>query len=295
MNKYAFIAEYKVGDKHGCWTILEIIDKEVRCQCECGNIKTFKKIYLTNHYDRCIKCPNKPEYPCKHKFILNEKIGCLTSISLFRCGGKRYVKVQCKCGKQANMLISVFKNNTMQFCEKCRGFSLEGQQFGRLTVISETYMQGQRKWKCQCECGNFSYPTSTALLRGYSRSCGCYNQEVRKSKADKIGEISKTFWVLFLRKAKTRNIDVKITRQDAWDKFLEQNRKCALTGIELTFSNCTRDYSGTASIDRINSQKDYTLDNIQWVHKIVNIMKWDLDEKTFIEYCKAIVNKYILK
>ena len=44
----------------------------------------------------------------------------------------------------------------------------------------------------------------------------------------------------------------------------------------------------TASLDRIDSKKAYTLDNVQWVHKTVNQMKWTLASKEFIEWCKTI-------
>jgi hypothetical protein len=46
----------------------------------------------------------------------------------------------------------------------------------------------------------------------------------------------------------------------------------------------------TASLDRINSKKGYTKDNVQWVHKWINFMKQDLDEEEFITFCEAIVN-----
>lgn len=46
----------------------------------------------------------------------------------------------------------------------------------------------------------------------------------------------------------------------------------------------------TASIDRIDSSKGYTKDNIQWVHKNVNIMKMDQTMDQFLYICKKIVD-----
>lgn len=43
-----------------------------------------------------------------------------------------------------------------------------------------------------------------------------------------------------------------------------------------------------ASSDRIDSDKDYTEDNVQWVYKIVNIMKQALDQTHFINMCKLV-------
>jgi len=44
----------------------------------------------------------------------------------------------------------------------------------------------------------------------------------------------------------------------------------------------------TASLDRIDSTKGYTIDNVQWVHTIVNRMKWNTDENEFIKWCDDI-------
>ena len=42
------------------------------------------------------------------------------------------------------------------------------------------------------------------------------------------------------------------------------------------------------SVDRINSSIGYTKDNIQLVCVCVNHMKWDLDEKIFLDICETI-------
>ena len=94
-----------------------------------------------------------------------------------------------------------------------------------------------------------------------------------------------------IHKAKIRDIKFEITLAQAWDKFCEQDKKCALTGLPLTFA---RNYDNaitqqSASLDRINSAGDYTLDNIQWVHKTVNMMKRDLDQQEFLYFCKLLI------
>lgn len=76
-----------------------------------------------------------------------------------------------------------------------------------------------------------------------------------------------------------------ITIEDAYNKLEAQGFKCALSGIPLEWSEA----SGM-SIDRINSKLEYTLDNIQLVHKDVNLMKNHFDQGYFIEVCKRIIN-----
>jgi len=91
-----------------------------------------------------------------------------------------------------------------------------------------------------------------------------------------------------------RNIEFYITIEDAWNQFIKQERKCALTGLSIGFipKGTPRKYKlwQTASLDRIDSSKPYTIDNIQWVHKDINQMKWQFNQQKFIEYCKLVSN-----
>lgn len=53
---------------------------------------------------------------------------------------------------------------------------LIGQTFGYLTVIKLSDKRRQLKerlWECRCVCGNITYTSSTKLLSGKKKSCGC--------------------------------------------------------------------------------------------------------------------------
>jgi hypothetical protein len=78
-----------------------------------------------------------------------------------------------------------------------------------------------------------------------------------------------------------RGILFEISIEDIQTCLEKQKYKCALTGWDVSFKN-------NASIDRIDSKKDYTKDNIQIVDKQVNMLKRDFDQAFFIEVCKAI-------
>jgi hypothetical protein len=79
----------------------------------------------------------------------------------------------------------------------------------------------------------------------------------------------------------------------AWKRFLQQDRKCALTGLPLTinYSRLTGD-PHTASLDRIDSSKGYVRGNIQWIHKDVNMMKRIYDQGYFIEMCRLVAERF---
>ncbi|HEX5186239.1 MAG TPA: hypothetical protein VFV86_05055, partial [Nitrososphaeraceae archaeon] len=80
-----------------------------------------------------------------------------------------------------------------------------------------------------------------------------------------IGELSGKHWSEIKYKAIKRNIEFAITQEFAWNLFLKQNRKCALSGIDLFLAiylkkenNKDIYNSSNATLDRIDSSKDYT-------------------------------------
>ncbi len=103
---------------------------------------------------------------------------------------------------------------------------------------------------------------------------------------------------------RTRNIKFDITLEDLYQKFEEQGGLCMLSGKTMTtfFTHRLRPLNGrkqrieknyfNISIDRIDSLKDYTFDNIQLVCSCVNMMKGEIPENMFLEFCKAIAKTH---
>ena len=217
------------------------------------------------------------------------------------------VKIKCYCGNTFYARPrDVFSNNTrscgcyskIKIAKRFRR-DITNEKFGKLTAIKPIKSDKNHRiiWLFRCDCGvEKKMPLSYVSSKKGIRSCGCSKNKpsVRWSG---YGEISGTYWSYVKRNSKTRsrNIDFNITIQDAWGLFLKQNRRCALTGVKINF---IRQYAHkkngeeqTASLDRINNFKGYTMDNIQWVHKIVNKMKMNLDEKDFLMWCNLICEK----
>jgi hypothetical protein len=78
--------------------------------------------------------------------------------------------------------------------------------------------------------------------------------------------------------AKAKNREFTITLDDLFTVLIAQDNKCSLTGISFSSDN-------KPSLDRIDSSKGYTKDNIQFVLKDINVMKSNLKESKFIELC----------
>lgn len=103
--------------------------------------------------------------------------------------------------------------------------------------------------------------------------------------------IPSRYFYSLINGANRRQIYFNITIDDIWNQFEKQNKKCALSGLDLKFPEFgEKPTSQTASLDRINSDDGYIVTNIQWLHKDINKMKWELDQKKFIDLCKQITN-----
>lgn len=85
--------------------------------------------------------------------------------------------------------------------------------------------------------------------------------------------------------AASRNIEWHLVESDIVDLWNKHNGRCALTGLQL--SKDPKDWS----VDRIDSDRGYTVDNIQLVHKHVNLMKNVLSQQQFIFLCRLVAQQ----
>lgn len=179
---------------------------------------------------------------------------------------------------------------------------LTGKTFGYWKVIcrAPTDKHRTRFW-AECKCGRIQKVYSNHLLRGLTTQCVyCSNQE--KHPLEKYEDIPKTFWKEFQKRAcgekareSRRHLKFNLTIEDAWNLYIKQNRKCALSGVDIGFcidfkykKNGSKYYQHTASLDRIDGNGNYELSNVQWVHKDVNLMKNVFGEVYFLDMCKRI-------
>lgn len=81
--------------------------------------------------------------------------------------------------------------------------------------------------------------------------------------------------------------EIDITKDFIEELFNKQNGKCALSGSEIIMSKNISE--NTASVDRINSDRGYTKDNIQLVHKDVNRMKNKYSDEYFYKVCMGVI------
>lgn len=71
------------------------------------------------------------------------------------------------------------------------------------------------------------------------------------------------------------------------DMLQKQGGRCALSGIEMTFSHDTP--SSNASIDRIDNNAGYMKDNVRLVCSAVNLMRNRMTDEELVWWSDAIV------
>lgn len=185
---------------------------------------------------------------------------------------------------------------------KSRFDALLGKTINDWTVIGNFLIPAKRpKVLCRCKCGTEQVVICDRLDKGTAKGCReCHPVNGSNSHLFKgVGEISISYLRKIVSQAKERNIDVSVTANELWDLYIKQNKKCALTGLDINFGKHihrqkTKAQSQTASLDRIDSKKGYVIDNLQWVHKHLNIMKNRYDNDYFKQMCKLVtenVNK----
>lgn len=150
---------------------------------------------------------------------------------------------------------------------------------------------------CKCDCGNIKIILCSSVIRGSTTSCGCRKDQYSKITGENSSQFTgykeirgKTLNTI-QRRANKRGYTFDLLPEKLWDIFLKQDRKCALSGIDIQFGRSEYNTETTASLDRIDSTKGYVLDNVQWVHKTINLMKNVLSVEDFVMFCKKVAER----
>ncbi len=103
-----------------------------------------------------------------------------------------------------------------------------------------------------------------------------------------INDLSFSYFYNIQSNAYKRNIIFNLTINDIYKQLEIQNRKCNLSNHNLILKEYNLDKNDNASLDRIDSSVGYVINNIQWTHKIINNMKWDLNQDYFVKLCNLV-------
>ena len=192
------------------------------------------------------------------------------------------LKVRCDCGNESEISSKhFFKSKRCRTCGNSDG-KLIGKTINKQKVIDvklSEYNNNTIKKHLTVEC-QLCFSTRELVYSSFmSRECYC---KCQKNKHRPITPQR------YITKLKTGALKRGISYDDSVDvNFItsllsQQDNRCKYSSIPISFEE------GTCSVDRIDSSIGYSKDNIQLVHKTVNIMKNNLSHQEFLDLCSKI-------
>ena len=193
------------GQRFGRLTVIKEADKYISpqglkfvqwlCKCDCGNYTIVLATNLKKGTTKSCGCYNIEQAKKRlFKDLTGQKFGRLTAIKPIEnhtnSNGKSMMTkwlCRCDCGNECNVQSGNLLSGHTLSCgcynkeqaSKRSLINLVGQRFGRLTVLerveNEITSSGNSvvMWRCLCDCGEEIIVRSSALLHGYTKSCGC--------------------------------------------------------------------------------------------------------------------------
>jgi hypothetical protein len=185
-----------------------------------------------------------------------------------------------------------------------RCIDLIGKRFGRLLVIKKILTDKRHtRWECKCDCGNIKIVRTSHLLNKETISCGCFSRDQKRKRLCKDPYIVnlRGFLISYKKSAEKRKILFELSENE-FGELVSQN--CHYCGckpsmkrkLHLNQNAPGRDepffFNG---VDRIDSNKGYTVENCVPCCTMCNYAKSDYSQQEFEEWLNRISNYRNLK
>lgn len=125
------------------------------------------------------------------KISVGYRFGKLTVIEPTKERNNGYIiwRCRCDCGNDLFLDTRCIQRGTIQDCGcvsvvKSNQRDLTGKRFGKLICIEptgENDKNGSLVWRCKCDCGSICNASSSQLVKGYKKSCGCLSHPELKN------------------------------------------------------------------------------------------------------------------
>ena len=161
-----------------------------------------------------------------------------------------------------------------------KAINIIGDRYGRWLVKEEVQTDTySRKYLCECDCGNIQEVWQTGLRNGLSTSCGCRRDEVATTHGGSYTRIYKIHHTM-IQRCTNPNAHAYcdyggrgITIYMPWMDY-ETFRDWALSN----------GYADDLSIDRKNTNGNYTPDNCRWTTRTVQARNQRKQKNTSSQY-----------
>lgn len=229
---------------------------------------------------------------------IGDKFGYWTVIDNTKIvkNGHTYVSVQCKCGKEQEVCLSDLNNARTTGCRSCKARDRSrkiniGDKYKHWTVISgpRTSDHNCIEWLVQCDCKESERWIQGNELTDQNKcfecqKCAAKSRGTKQAESNgKVGDLTLTRFTKLKNSAEKRGILFEVSIEFLWNLFKSQGQICAITGDYIESIE-------NASLDRIDSSKDYIEDNVQWVTYQANVSKHIMTMPQLYEFCKKVLN-----
>lgn len=184
-----------------------------------------------------------------------------------------------------------------------------GKKFGMLSVISKTDKRasnGNIFYLCECDCGNKKEIMRSNLVsksKYKTISCGCYvktgkHVEHRKDKDRELHMVKNLYCKLKIRHKKLGGNESELISMELFWKLIK--KECAYCGIKdsdivkdtLLYNDYVLYHNG---IDRIDSLKGYTKENVVCCCKYCNTAKSNRTLEEYTKWYEQVYDYFIKK
>jgi hypothetical protein len=232
----------------------------------------------------------------KYVDITGTRFGKLVAIRGIGNGALGKWVFKCDCGNTKEILKQNVVQGKSRSCgcqgpeenrKRCRMNREEfrGKKFDRLRVLDVTY-DGRITWcRCVCDCGKIVKVRGGYLRSCHTNSCGC-NRAFRLPKGE--AGLSVLYNHRYKARARRAGLPFSVDR-DTFRKLVKKS--CYYCGrlpsrVAKTVSKHSRFvYNG---LDRVDSSKGYTLDNVVTCCRDCNIMKMDKSQDAFLNKIRRV-------
>ena len=160
-----------------------------KCSCDCGNYAEYITAQIRSGSVVSCGCSRSKTWQKKAEVLIGKAFGRLKVIKPVkeRSNGAIQYLCKCKCGNETTVRGDQLKDGTTKSCGCLYDdmvHKLAGQKFGRLTAIKKADFKRKTDksihWECVCDCGTHKVLSSSDLVNGTIKSCGCLQDEWRK-------------------------------------------------------------------------------------------------------------------
>lgn len=296
----------------------------VKCKCECGVEKELRLNHLTEKRStQCRKCLGKERRAANSPHWKGNELISGALLNVFRTGAKtrdldwkisaddmsrQFERQKGRCALSGVPLtlpsrdysredgcgIHYEGNASLDRIDSTKGYTTSNIQWVEKTVnlMKRDFTEEEFIGLCCLAARRKSIPQETALAFEQRFLRNLWNPKKREGIYSPhwkgCGGITGYKFHLIRAGAKSRGIAFRLTCSQIWQRFVAQRGRCAISGLPLMLHTKNSDTMWNASLDRIDSQKPYTLDNVWWVELRINLLKRELPLQEVVDRCRRV-------